>query len=65
MSEDEITNEDLAEMIQINVVEKMATKEQVEEIIERLDRIEKVILKDHQRRIQQLEDAFQAVHPHA
>ena len=58
MAEEEISNEDLADMIQVNIVEKMATKDDVEEIIERLDRIEKIILSDHQWRIQQLEDLF-------
>ena len=61
----EITNDDLAEMIQTNIVEKMATKEQVEELRTEVREIREVILADHQKRIERLEQAFQAVHPHA
>ena len=64
-SEKEITNEDLAEMIQVNIVEKMATKEQVEKLRTEVREIRDVMLADHQHRIERLEQAFQAAHPHS
>ena len=69
----EITNEDLAQMIERTVAKKedinrlestMATKDQVEQLRTEVREIKDVVLADHQRRIEQLENAFQAVHPH-
>ena len=62
MAKKRITIEDLAAMVKHgfdDVTSKMAKKAEVdrqfEEVNERLDRIEKLILADHKRRIERLE----------
>src|SRR5437773_2083688 len=66
------TTDDLARMIQENVVTKMVTKDDMESVrsdmktglraaTERLDRIENLLLRDHLNRIERLEDSIRAV----
>jgi len=67
-----ITTDDLARMIQENVVAKMATtdelrasfrgvNERLDKVETRLDRIDNLLLRDHLNRIEHLEDAMRQV----
>jgi len=64
----EVTNNELSRMIKKGFDDTDRRFDEADkrfdDVIDRLHRIETVILKDHQTRIVRLEQAFRAAHPH-